>query len=196
LRLQNWENEIARHLRYGGKLLGICGGLQMLGQYIYDPGGVESSRGTSVGLGFLEMETTLAARKQLALVDGTLGLDSSPVSGYEIHMGVSSGSALERPAVILNGRNDGAISQDGRIMGTYLHGIFDRAEALSSILRWSGLDAPANIDHMAVREKNIDLMADTLEQSLNLEVIWQILGRNDSLARGTYDESELQIDRH
>jgi adenosylcobyric acid synthase len=191
LRLQNWNREITRHLRYGGKLLGICGGFQMLGQYIHDPAGVESGIGTSVGLGFLEMETTLAGRKQLALVDGKLTLDGSPVSGYEIHMGISSGAALKSPAVELDGRNDGAISYDRQIMGTYLHGIFDRGEALRSILSWSGLEAQETIDHTAVRERNIDLMADTLEQSLNLDLIWQTLDAMDGLTRGKYEQAKF-----
>ncbi|PWT94703.1 MAG: cobyric acid synthase CobQ [Candidatus Melainabacteria bacterium] len=180
LRAQGWEPEILRHLRYGGKLLGICGGFQMLGQYIHDPAGVESGTGSSLGLGLLQMETILAERKQLALVDGRLAIDSSPVSGYEIHMGVSRGEALKRPAVFLNGRSDGAVSQDGQTMGTYLHGIFDRAEALSAILFWTGLKAPTKCDYMTARERNIDLIADGLEESLNLDIIWQCLGRKSN----------------
>jgi adenosylcobyric acid synthase len=116
LRAAGWEAAIARHLRYGGKLIGICGGLQMLGQQLHDPLGLEGEAGSSAGLGWLEMETTLAAHKQLTRVNGQLTLGAAAVSGYEIHMGVSTGAALQQPAVLLeDGRCDGAISADGHL---------------------------------------------------------------------------------
>ncbi|QWT46770.1 cobyric acid synthase [Azospira inquinata] len=99
LRAQGWEGAIRRHLRYGGKVLGICGGFQMLGRWIHDPEGLEGAPGSAPGLGLLDMETTLARDKRLANVAGWLNLPGQPpLEGYEIHLGVSQGPALERPA--------------------------------------------------------------------------------------------------
>lgn len=99
LRAQGWEEAIRRHLRYGGKVLGICGGFQMLGRWIHDPAGLEGAPGSAPGLGLLDMETTLARDKRLANVAGYLNLPGQPpLEGYEIHLGVSRGPALERPA--------------------------------------------------------------------------------------------------
>ena len=123
LREQSWEAVIQRHLRYGGKLIGICGGYQMLGSWIHDPQGIEGDYGSSEGLGFLAMETTLKPGKQLRNVNGRLALNRAQVSGYEIHAGVTKGDALARPAVLLADGPDGAISSDGQVMGTYLHGL-------------------------------------------------------------------------
>lgn len=126
LRERGWDEAILRHLRYGGRLLGICGGLQMLGERLHDPLGLEGAAGSSAGLGLLALETTLEADKQLRNVQGRLSLEDAPLSGYEIHAGVTRGEALARPAVVLDdGRADGARSVDGNVMGTYLHGLFE-----------------------------------------------------------------------
>ena len=107
LRANGWEPAIARHLRYGGKLIGICGGMQMLGRRLHDPRGLEGAPGSSDGLGYLDFETTLEAAKQLRQVRGTLAEGGAGITGYEIHMGVTDGPALARPAVCLdNGRLD------------------------------------------------------------------------------------------
>ncbi len=129
LRAQGWEQAILRHLRYGGKLIGLCGGFQMLGGSIHDPFGLEGEPGNSAGLGLLAIATTLERHKQLRNVTGRLALDEARVSGYEIHAGVTSGRALERPAVHLEDRSEGALSADGQILGTYLHGLFESAPA-------------------------------------------------------------------
>lgn len=169
LRAAGWEAAIARHLRYGGKLIGICGGLQMLGQQLHDPLGLEGEAGSSAGLGWLEMETTLAAHKQLTRANGQLTLDGAAVSGYEIHMGVSTGRALQQPAVRLEGgRCDGAISADGQILATYLHGVFDQPASLAALLAWAGLAAPQPLDYPAIREAHIERLADMLQQHLDL----------------------------
>ncbi|WP_239688670.1 hypothetical protein [Aquitalea magnusonii] len=169
LRAAGWEAAIARHLRYGGKLIGICGGLQMLGQQLHDPLGLEGEAGSSDGLGWLEMETTLATHKQLTRVSGQLTLAGAAVSGYEIHMGVSTGAALAQPAVRLeDGRCDGAISADGQILATYLHGVFDQPQSLAALLAWAGLAAPQPLDYPAIREAHIEGLADMLQQHLDL----------------------------
>lgn len=171
LKTHGWEKTILRHLRLGGKLIGICGGFQMLGRQLHDPLGLESAAGSCAGLGLLEMETTLAAHKRLQRVQGRLATVNAAVTGYEIHMGVSSGPALERPAVALPGGRDGAVSEDGQIMGTYLHGLFDHPEACRALLHWAGLPEPAALDYPALREAHIERLADSLEQHLNLQAI-------------------------
>jgi adenosylcobyric acid synthase len=169
LRAQGWDAALARHLRYGGKLIALCGGFQMLGRALRDPAGVDGQPGESAGLGWLDMETTFATEKELRRTTGRLALPGgAPVAGYEIHMGRTRGPALARPALHLEGRDDGAISDDGQIFGTYLHGLFESADACAALLAWAGLAAPAHIDYHRVREENLDRLADTLEQHLDL----------------------------
>ena len=168
LRKAGWEAAIQRHLRYGGKLVGICGGLQMLGQAIHDPLGVEGEAGSSAGLCLLELSTTLAAEKQLRNVRGTLMLENAPVSGYEIHAGISAGAALQHPAAQLEHGADGAISQDGQILATYLHGLFESQQATDALLRWAGLREVTTPDYRARRETDIDRLADAVEQHLDM----------------------------
>ncbi len=169
LRAQGWEDTLRRHLRYGGKVIGVCGGFQMLGRKLHDPLGLEGAPGASDGFAWLDMETTLESEKQLVQVEGVLHGSQAPVSGYEIHMGVSSGPALQRPAVHLAERTDGAISADGQILGTYLHGLFDHPAACDALLAWAGLAAPLTPDYRALREQHIDRLADAVEQHLNFE---------------------------
>jgi len=168
LRAQGWEEAITRHLRYGGKVLGICGGLQMLGTRIDDPLGLEGAAGSSAGLGLLEFTTQLHAEKQLRNVTGQLSLEQAAVSGYEIHAGVTVGAALERPAVRLSdGRCDGAISADGQILGTYLHGLFEAPQSSVALLRWAGLADVQSVDYHALREADIERLADLVERHLD-----------------------------
>ncbi|MDD5384712.1 MAG: cobyric acid synthase [Gallionella sp.] len=167
LREAGWEASIQRHLRYGGKLIGICGGLQMLGQSIHDPLGLEGEAGSSAGLGLLELSTTLQAEKQLRNVRGTLTLEGAPVSGYEIHAGVSAGRALQYPAVQLEHGADGAISSDRQILATYLHGLFESCAATDALLRWAGLPEAATPDYRARREADLERLADAVEQYLD-----------------------------
>ena len=164
----HWPEAIARHLRYGGKLIGICGGFQMLGQRIADIGGVEGPAGSSSGLGLLQMSTELLADKQLRQVSGTLAFNGAAIDGYEIHCGISSGAALKRCAVTLSdGRCDGAVSDDGQIMGTYLHGLFDNPEARDELLRWAGL-TPTRAPGMSdIREQQLERLADVLEREID-----------------------------
>ncbi len=179
LRAQNdggWERYLQRHLRYGGKIIGLCGGYQMLGRTLHDPAGVESKAGTVAGLGFLDCETTLAAEKQLQNVSGFLkvGAGDTPMRGYEIHMGVTSGPALSRPAVLFDdGRQDGALSDDDQILGTYCHGLFDAPPALAAVLEWAGAKDIAAVDFAARREADIDRLADAVAAALD----WKLLSR-------------------
>lgn len=180
LRANGWEAAIQKHLRYGGKLLGICGGLQMLGTRIVDPLGLEGPAGESEALGLLDIDTVLEADKQLRNVTGRLLPGGVPVSGYEIHAGVSSGPALEQPAVQLDdGRFDGAISADGQVLGTYLHGLFEGPEACAALLRWAGLGAVETVDYHALRERDIERLADLVETQLDTARLRALCGLED-----------------
>lgn len=169
LRSNDWDHEIARHLRYGGKLLGICGGFQMLGRHIHDPLAIESAAGSSPGLDLLNMETTLGEDKILRQVSGQLVNDGSAVSGYEIHAGHSSGPALANAFATLTTHSDGAHSEDGKIIGTYIHGVFDNEGCRESLLKWAGLTTVERLDYHQLIEDNLDRLADCLEQNLDIE---------------------------
>ncbi len=185
LRAQGWDQAILRHLRYGGKLIGLCGGMQMLGAQIRDPLGVEGEPGESPGLGLLDLETTLAPEKVLRNVSGVVfpGRDRcARFDGYEIHMGVTRGPALERPAVLMNGLPDGAISEDDHVLGTYAHGIFDRPEACAALLAWAGFGAARGVDLDARREASLERLADCLEANLDFERLAPYLTREPALA--------------
>ena len=177
LRSQGWATAIDRHLRYGGKVLGICGGLQMLGDQVHDPLGLEGPAGSSPGLGLLAFSTELAQEKQLRNVSGRLTLEDAAVSGYEIHAGVTQGPALERPAVLLaDGRCDGAISADGQILCTYLHGLFESSDSAVALLRWAGLQAVQRVDYHALRETDIERLADLVERHLDTQLLRTLCG--------------------
>ncbi|MGI2800355.1 cobyric acid synthase [Photobacterium damselae] len=174
LKEQGWDQQIQRHLRLGGKLMGICGGYQMLGQTIADPLGIEGKAGESQGLGYLDVTTVLEQEKQLKQVSGILTLPnqaSVPVRGYEIHAGVTTGVQVDAPIQLESGL-DGQLGVDNQVFGTYLHGIFERQEACDAILSWAGLEATQTPDFDQIREQGIDRVADTIEQYLDLEALW------------------------
>ncbi len=176
LRTHGWDTAIARHLRYGGKLIGICGGMQMLGRRLHDPLGLEGRPASLGGLGYLDFETTLAPAKQLRQVRGTLADGGAALTGYEIHMGVTEGPALARPAVRLDdGRTDGAVSADGQILSTYLHGLFDAPDACRALLAWAGVREARAQDYAALREASLERLADTLQAHLDLPALFASL---------------------
>ncbi|QLG91928.1 cobyric acid synthase [Pseudomonas yamanorum] len=177
LRANGWDTAIARHLRYGGKVLGICGGLQMLGEQVHDPLGLEGPSGSSDGLGLFAFSTTLEEEKQLRNVRGRLLLEDAEVSGYEIHAGVTTGPALEHPLVALDGgRFDGAQSDDGQILGTYLHGVFETPAACGALLRWAGLEDVQTVDYHGLRERDIERLADLVERHLDTGLLLGLCG--------------------
>jgi adenosylcobyric acid synthase len=188
LRKNAWHEAIARHLRYGGKLLGICGGFQMLGEEICDPTGIESAKtdfpgentaGDSEferGLGYFAMSTTLMKDKRLTNVRGRWNLPGHPgVFGYEIHSGISTGIALNKSAIQIDGspagQIDGAISDDEQIIGTYLHGLFDGKESCAAILQWAGCSVTAIVDYPLYREKMLDKLADAVEKYIDFSTV-------------------------
>ncbi len=172
LREQGWDTFILRHLRYGGKLIGLCGGYQMLGNVIYDPDGVEGHAGSSQGLGVLDMQTTLAKTKQLRQVSAQLLMSDAVVQGYEIHAGISVGESLLRPVLRLSdGRFEGSLSADGQVLGTYLHGLFDQRKACIDLLAWAGAKATVAVDLDALSEQGIQLMADTVAEYMDMSLL-------------------------
>ena len=171
LRDQGWDHAIEKHLRYGGKVIGICGGFQMLGSEIHDIEGVEDVAGSSLGLGFLNVSTRLESHKQLSLVKGTLNINSqnnAQVQGYEIHCGVTEGAGLTIPAVNLSdGSSDGAISDDNQVLGTYLHGVFEHPDGCTALLKWAGLESPQIVDQGQIREAQLERLAKEIEKNLD-----------------------------
>ena len=144
----------------------------MLGKQIDDPKGTESTAGSSNAFALLDFTTTLHQEKQLTRQQGRLNLINQPlVSGYEIHTGISQGKALDNPAIIFDGGHDGAISDDNQLLGTYLHGLFDHTPACDALLKWAGLEQVKTPDYYQLREQGIDLLADTLEQYLDLSLL-------------------------
>jgi adenosylcobyric acid synthase len=176
LRANGWEEALRRHLRYGGKVIGVCGGFQMLGQEVRDPLGIEGAAGASRGFGLLDIVTVLEPGKQLRERVGNLTLENAPVSGYEIHAGVTTGPGLRRPVAQLNDRADGAMSDDGLVLGTYLHGLFETGTARDALLRWAGLARPSAMDYSQLREAAIDRLADAVEDNIDLPRIFDLIG--------------------
>ena len=180
VRENGWHQDILRHIRYGGKLMGICGGYQMLGNRIHDPDGIEGLAGSSEGFGLLELETTMVRQKHLRQVSGTMQLPGQkqvPVTGYEIHAGRTTGQALDTPLIQLEDTIDGVMSADRHIFGTYLHGIFETAEACNAILQWAGLQESTKVDYQALREEGINRMADAIEEHIDMNQILRLVNR-------------------
>lgn len=175
LRSQGWDKEILRHMRLGGKVMGICGGFQMLGKWVHDPLGIEGEAGSSEGLGLFAMETELTAEKRLTNVQGTLMLDGQEViaQGYEIHAGRSTWAEDQKSPILLSdGSVDGLVSDCNQLFGTYLHGIFDRPETALRVCQWAGAAEIEQYDHRAVQERAIDRIADAIEEHLDLKLLW------------------------
>ena len=168
LRAQGWDIDLAAHVRRGGLVLGICGGYQMLGRLIRDPEGIEGAPGETKGLGLLDIETVMMAEKRLARVRATHSATGQKVEGYEIHIGRSTGADCGRPFAHVDGRADGAVSADGRIMGSYLHGLFATDSFRAAFLEMLGAAAAAQRSHGAMIEETLDALADHLEAHLDV----------------------------
>jgi adenosylcobyric acid synthase len=157
LRQAGFHVDIAAHLRRGGTVIGLCGGYQMLGRVIRDPAGVEGPSGVAEGLGLLDVETVLSGEKRLEPVSGDA--DGVPFSGYEMHMGVTTGTDCVRPFARLSGGTpEGARSADGRVIGTYIHGLFSDDCQRSAWLTRLGA-GPSAVAHDALVERTLDGLA-------------------------------------
>jgi adenosylcobyric acid synthase len=176
LRAEGWDIDIAAHVRRGGRVLGLCGGYQMLGRRIADPLGIEGPAGEVAGLGLLDVATALRPEKQLREVAGISLADRTPFHGYEMHMGDTAGPDTDRPLLAFeSGRTDGATSADGRIAGTYVHGLFgDDRQRAAWLHRLGGTPGPHS--HDAQVEATLDALAAHLEAHVDI-------GRLLSLAR-------------
>lgn len=173
LREQGWDKELLRHLRFGGKVLGICGGFQMLGKAIHDPLGIEGIAGSSKGLGLLDVVTELQPEKQLTNMSGAFTLNDKtvPVKGYEIHAGHSTINSRQ-PLVFSGGAKDGAISEDNQVIGTYLHGILDSPEFIALLADWVNGESLSHFSIEEEKEQALDTIADAIENHLDLHQLW------------------------
>jgi adenosylcobyric acid synthase len=171
LRGFGWDADIIAHHRRGGHVLGICGGYQMLGKRISDPHGIEGPPASVPGLGLLDVETILQGPKQLQAVRGVTVTDSTPLHGYEMHMGVTKGADTERSLIRLDdGRADGARSADGRVSGSYIHGFFMNDSQRSAWLaRFGGVASTRN--HAAEIESVLDALAAHVVRFCNVEAM-------------------------
>ena len=167
LRAQGWDIDLAAHLRRGGHVLGICGGYQMLGQRVSDPEGIEGPAGETAGLGHLDIETVMTPDKRLSRVRATHVASGLPVEGYEIHIGRSQGADCARPFAMVDGRPEGAIRADGRVVGSYLHGLFHQDAFRAAYLAGLGIQG-APRQHAAEIEAVLDALADHLEAHLDV----------------------------
>ncbi|AVA21911.1 cobyric acid synthase [Rhizobium sp. CB3171] len=166
LRAQGWDQDIADHVRRGGRVIGICGGYQMLGRVVHDPLGIEGSVTEIPGLGLLDVETEMAPEKTLRNSVAFSREYDAPLSGYEIHLGVTRGTDCDRPSTMIDGRPDGALSSDGLIMGTYLHGLFTSDAYRAKLLASFGLTGE-RMDYRAGVEAALDQIATELEAVLD-----------------------------
>ena len=172
-REQGWDVDLKAHVRRGGRVLGICGGYQMLGRTISDPEGIEGEPGTTPGLGLLEVDTTMRAEKRLGPVRATHIASGHRVDGYEIHIGETDGPDCARPLFDLSGRGAGAASRDGRIEGAYLHGLFASDAFRREYLSRLGIVGDS-FDYTATIDAVLDRLAGHLEASIDLGRVLEI----------------------
>jgi adenosylcobyric acid synthase len=174
-RSQGWDIDLFAHVRRGGRVLGICGGYQMLGRAIHDPNGVEGAPASTAGLALLDVETTMSADKTLRATSGST-LSGARFSGYEIHVGATHGSATTRPLLLFDdGRADGARSNDERIAGCYVHGLFNEVEARRELLASLGTTS-AGRSHSHDVDSALDEIAAILSGCLDLHALESIAG--------------------
>ena len=171
LREQGWHIDLAAHVRRGGRVLGVCGGYQMLGQRIRDPEGIEGEERACEGLGLLEVSTVMAPAKTLAQVSGRCLIEGAPFTGYEMHLGVTTGPDALRPVLeMADGRRDGAMSANQNIRGVYVHGLFNDDRQRAAWLRWIGAQA-SDLAYEQGVEDTLDALAAHLEKHIDCDRI-------------------------
>jgi adenosylcobyric acid synthase len=170
VREQGWDIDLLAHARRGGRVLGICGGYQMLGRRVADPEGLEGPVGAVDGLGLLDVETVLMDEKTLLEVGGECLMNREPFQGYEMHIGQTQGPDCARPLLrFADGRFDGAVSHNGRVSGAYVHGLFARDRQRAAWL--AALGAASDLNYEATVERTLDALADHCEAHLDLDAI-------------------------
>ena len=168
-RANGWDVDLLAHVRRGGRVLGICGGYQMLGRTLLDPQGIEGPPGEAAGLALLDVATTLTADKRLLAVSGISLADGAPFSGYEMHVGVTSGPDAARPALrFSDGREDGAVARNTHVIGHYVHGMFSDDAQRRAFVAWLGA-RPSSFDYEAGIDETLDRLANHLETHLDLD---------------------------
>ncbi|AGA89340.1 cobyric acid synthase CobQ [Thioflavicoccus mobilis 8321] len=175
LRREGWDIDILAHVRQGGRVVGLCAGFQMLGRVVRDPLGIEGAPGETPGLGLLDIETEIGGDKRLVEIDVLDRLSGCRVSGYEMHMGRTTGQGLARPWLHLDDgrgapRPEGAVSADGRVTGAYIHGLFGDDGFRAHWLERVGAQASA-LDFEARTEAALEALADHCETSLDLDAL-------------------------
>ncbi|TBW35253.1 cobyric acid synthase [Siculibacillus lacustris] len=174
LRAEGWDIDILAHVRRGGRVLGICGGYQMLGRAVADPDGLEGPPAEVPGLGLLDVATVLGGDKHLESVAGTLADGGAPLAGYEMHVGVTDGPDRARPfAHLADGRREGAVSRDGRVAGCYLHGLFADDRARAALLAGWGA-ATSDLAFEARIETTLDALAAHVAAHVDLDRLWAL----------------------
>jgi adenosylcobyric acid synthase len=174
LRAQGWDVDLAGHVRRGGRVLGVCGGYQMLGRTLSDPDGIEGPPETVDGLGLLEVDTVLTGEKMLRPVTGRLASSSGQFEGYEMHVGQTTGS--QAPLLILDdGSVDGAISANSQIMGCYVHGLFNQGSARRAFLGGMGVDSDG-LDQSLRVDHALDEIAVALERAFDIQALAALAG--------------------
>ncbi|TRD22679.1 cobyric acid synthase [Palleronia caenipelagi] len=176
LRAQGWDVDLAAHVRRGGRVLGICGGYQMLGTVIADPDGIEGEPGESPGLGLLDVTTVMSGDKRLTEVTATHAATGTPFGGYEIHMGRTTGPDCARPFAHVADQPEGATSPDGRIAGSYLHGMFSWDAFRRTFLG----DAGSDLSYEAGVDRALDALADHMETHLDVDGLLGIARRHNT----------------
>ena len=178
LRQQGWDIDIASHVRRGGSVLGLCGGYQMLGKKISDPMGIEGPTMEIKGLGLLDVETVLTPKKLLERVTGVDTKHNEIICGYEIHIGKTDGPDCERPVVNISVDNkiryDGASTRDGRVIGSYVHGIFESDEFRRAFLGALGIQQSSSIDFNWEIEDTLNKLAAHLEQFIDVKSLFEL----------------------
>ncbi|MBY5972885.1 cobyric acid synthase [Ferrimonas balearica] len=167
-RAEGWDIDLAAHLRRGGHVMGLCGGFQMLGRTLSDPRGLEGPPGVTEGLGHLRIDTVLHPEKQLHLRQGSHPASGSPVEGYEIHLGETTGPDTDRPWLQIAGRPEGAMSENGLVRGSYLHGLFAADGFRAALLAELGTPASA-LRYETEVDSVLDRLADHMAAHLDLD---------------------------
>ncbi|PRY26200.1 adenosylcobyric acid synthase (glutamine-hydrolysing) [Aliiruegeria haliotis] len=175
LRQQGWDKDIAAHVRRGGRVLGLCGGYQMLGRKIIDADGLEGPPGETDGLGLLDIVTEMVPDKRLTRVSALHEATGLPLEGYEIHIGRSDGADRARPFARIDTRPEGATSENGRVMGSYLHGLFASDAFRQAFLSKLGA-TPSGGSHAATVEQTLDALADHLETHMDIDGVLALAG--------------------
>ena len=168
LRREGWDIDILAHHRRGGHVLGICGGYQMLGRSVADPDGIEGPAGETPGLGLLDVTTIMTGEKNLTRVKAVHADTGQAFEAYEIHIGRTEGKDLARPFALVDGAAEGAVSGDGRVQGTYLHGLFGSDAFRGAYLARLGISASGERYRDRV-ESALDALAAHIEQHLDVD---------------------------